>query len=160
MRVYKPRFLCQLPKTVVAVQWQPGQRSAGIVIKKHSSPGKTTLLLLPAHAVLVIQLGSFTVFAGDWIVTESTRYRQVVSNECFEQRCIVEGQYSLFALQETRDESPCRETCKQWEVPAIASKRGIPKLTSRVGKRGRRYFLPIGLSHDGVVAGTYQAAGL
>ena len=84
MRVYKPRFLCQLPKIVLAVQWQPGQRSAGIVMEKHSSPGKVTLLPLSAHAVPVTQLESFTVFASDWIVAESTGYRQVASNECFE----------------------------------------------------------------------------
>ena len=113
MRVYKPRFLRQLPKTVLAVQWQPGQRSADIVIEKHSSPGRATLLPLPTHAVPVTQLGSFTVFASDWIVIETTGYRQVVPNECFEQHNVTENYNSLFALQGTRDELLRRETYQQ-----------------------------------------------
>ena len=160
MCVCKPRFLCQLPETVLAMEWQPGQRSTGIVMEKHLSSGRATLLPLPTHAVPVTQLGSFTVFTDDWIVTESMAYRQVVPNECFEQRYVTEGYFSLFALQETRDESARRETCQQCEMPAATSKRGIRKLASRVGKRGRRYFLPIGLSHDSIVAGTHQATGL
>ena len=109
MPVYKSRFLCQLPETVMAVQWQPGQRSAGIIMEKHSSLVKAILLPLPAHAVLITQLGSFTVFAGDWIVAESTGYRQVVSNECFGQHSVTENYHSLFALRGTLDESPRRE---------------------------------------------------
>lgn len=38
MRVYKPRFLRQLSKTMLVVQWQRGQRSAGIVNKKAFEP--------------------------------------------------------------------------------------------------------------------------
>ena len=129
-------------------------------MEKYSSSGRATLLPLPTHAVPVTQLGSFTVFTGDWIVTESMEYRQVVPNECFEQRYVTEGYCSLFALRETRDESPRREIYQQWEMPAATFKRGILKRASRVGKRGRRYFLPIELSHDSVIAGTHQVTGL
>ena len=57
------------------------------------------LLPLPAHAVLRTPLGSYTVFVNDWIVTEPTGHRHVVSNERFASLYVaVEGDDGLFIL--------------------------------------------------------------
>ena len=106
MRTSKPRFFNQLPETVEAVQWQPGRHPAGIVMELPPSPGTATLLPLPAHAILHTQLGRFTVFADDWIVTEPTGDRYVMSNERFARHYVaVEGQEGLFVPQEIHAES-------------------------------------------------------
>lgn len=111
---FMARLIRHLPETVRAVQWQPGRRLAGIVLESPARPGVAALLPLPAYAVLRTSLGSFTVFAGDWIVTEPTGYRQVVSNERFERRYVaVEGQCGLFVSQEIRAESGRAETYRR-----------------------------------------------
>ena len=71
----------------------------GLVAEKPAHPGMATLLPVPAHAVLRTPLGSYTVFANDWIVTEPTGHRHVVSNERFACRYVaVEGEDDLFIL--------------------------------------------------------------
>lgn len=99
---------------VRAEQWQLGRPLAGILAESPARPGMAALLPLPAYAVLRIRLVNYTVFAGDWIVTEPTGYRHVVANELFARRYVaLEGQKDLFALQEIRDESGCAETYRQ-----------------------------------------------
>lgn len=105
MRIYKPRYFRQLPDIVRAVQWQPGQRAAGIVLERPARVGQTGLLPVPAHAVLHTLFGSVAVFAGDWIITEPAEYRHVVSQAHFEQRYLaVEGQHGLFFVQQSHSE--------------------------------------------------------
>ena len=93
------RVVRQLPHTVRATQWQPGRQLTGIVVENPARPGVAALLPLPAYAIFRTPLGSYTVFAGDWIVTEPTGRRHVVSNEQFARRYVaVEGEDDLFIL--------------------------------------------------------------
>ena len=102
------------PETVWAVQWQPGQHPAGIVMELPASLGAPALLPFPAHAVLRTQLGHATVFAGDWIVTEPSGWRHVVPNEYAEQHyAALEGRKNVFGLRATRKESVRPETSQR-----------------------------------------------
>ena len=99
VRQLPERVVRQLPQTVWAWQWQPGRQLTGSVTENPAHPGMATLLPVPAHAVLRTPLGSYTVFVNDWIVTEPTGHRHVVSNERFARRYVaVEGQHGLFML--------------------------------------------------------------
>ena len=67
-----PSFIRQPAKgtPVSAAQWFPGQELAGVADEATGHPGGGGLLPAPAHAYLHTPKGRFTVFAGDWVITE------------------------------------------------------------------------------------------
>ena len=109
VRPPKPRYIRTPPETVRAVQWRPGRRPAGIVMEVPASPGAPALLPFPVHAVLRTLQGNFTVFAGDWIVTEPSGHRHIVPDRSFE-LCYValKGQQEIFAPRDTHNEATHR----------------------------------------------------
>ena len=96
----------QLPQPVWALQWQPGLQFEGMAGEWPDRPGQAALLPLPTYAVLQTSSGNYTVFVDDWIVTEPTGDRYVMSNERFARHYVaVEGQEGLFVPQEIHAES-------------------------------------------------------
>jgi hypothetical protein len=55
---------------VFAAQWFPGQEIVGVEHERPGHPGGNGLLPSPPHAYLVTAKGWFTLFAGDWVITE------------------------------------------------------------------------------------------
>jgi hypothetical protein len=69
---------------VLAEQWFPGQELAGIAGEWPGHPGGGSLLPSPPYAYLITPKGRFTIFTGDWIITESDGLQHVCPNALFE----------------------------------------------------------------------------
>lgn len=70
---------------IFAAQWFPGQEVAGVAQEWPGHPGGNGLLPGPPHAYLVTSKGRFTLFAGDWVITESDGAMHVCHNLLFQQ---------------------------------------------------------------------------
>ena len=111
VRRLSKRVVRQLSQTVQAMQWQPGRPLAGVVVECPARPGVAALLALPACAILRTPFGSYTLFVDDWVVTEPTGYRYVVSNKRFARRYVaVKEQEGLFAQQQIHNATDSSET--------------------------------------------------
>ncbi|WP_460546885.1 hypothetical protein [Hymenobacter daeguensis] len=70
---------------VVAAQWFPGQQMAGVTDESPGHPGSGGLLPSPPHAYLITPKGRFTLFAGDWVITEPEGRVHVCQDHLFRQ---------------------------------------------------------------------------
>lgn len=69
--------------TVEALQWFPGRPIAGVSDEWPGQPGGGGLLPSPPHAYFSTRRGRLTVFAGDWIITESTGEMHLCDDSLF-----------------------------------------------------------------------------
>ena len=69
---------------IEAIQWFPGQYIDGIGHEALEQAGGGGLLPSPPHARLTTAKGWFTVFMGDWIITEVTGERHVCQDGLFQ----------------------------------------------------------------------------
>ena len=70
---------------VFAAQWYPGREVAGVDHEWPGHPGGNGLLPSPPHAYLVTPQGRFTLFAGDWVITEPEGRMHVCHDFLFRQ---------------------------------------------------------------------------
>ncbi|MBO2007919.1 hypothetical protein [Hymenobacter negativus] len=70
---------------VAAAQWFPGQHLTGVADESPSHPGGDGLLPSPPHAYLITPQGRFTLFAGDWVITEPEGRMHVCHDHLFRQ---------------------------------------------------------------------------
>ena len=70
---------------VLATQWFPGREVAGVAGERPGHPGGNGLLPSPPHAYLITPKGRFTLFAGDWVITEPEGRVHVCQNTLFQQ---------------------------------------------------------------------------
>ena len=80
-----PRFVRQAASPIEAFQWFPGQRIAGLADEVPGQLGGGALLPIPPHAFLTTRRGRFTVFGGDWVITEPTGEQHVCPDHLFQQ---------------------------------------------------------------------------
>jgi hypothetical protein len=85
-----PSFIHQRSKgaPVSAAQWFPGQEVAGVTDEAPGHPGGDGLLPSPPHAYLVTPKGRFTLFAGDWVITEPEGRMHTCHDHLFRQSYI------------------------------------------------------------------------
>ncbi|WP_210521346.1 hypothetical protein [Hymenobacter terricola] len=83
-----PLFTRQPAEIVEATQWLPGLRIAGLSGEESGHPGGGGLLPSPPHAYLATRHGRFTVFAGDWVITEPTGEMYVCRDDLFHRHYI------------------------------------------------------------------------
>jgi hypothetical protein len=82
-----PYFIHQRSKgsPVFAAQWFPGQQVAGVADESPGKFGSDSLLPSPPHAYLITPKARFTLFAGDWVITEPDGRLHVCHNRLFQQ---------------------------------------------------------------------------
>ena len=78
----RPRFP-DIP--VVATQWFPGRQLPGVADEAAGHPGGGALLPMPPHAFVHTPKGRFTVFAGDWVITEPDGTMHTCYDQLFQQ---------------------------------------------------------------------------
>jgi hypothetical protein len=69
---------------IEAIQWFPGQYIDGVGHEALEQVGGGGLLPSPPHARLTTAKGWFTVFMGDWIITEVTGEQRVCQDGLFQ----------------------------------------------------------------------------